>query len=242
MCSVGLEAPTAELTISAGKIWWVSYAFTHAIDLMNLLRLFEFYLMSMFVIGTVRRWELYHSLARLGLALVRRYQKLFGRVKDQSRSLLTWALIVPLGITLLLWLTQSILTRLVFPHAELLFSEVMARWWSAVIIGVPVLGMFAVDIYFLFRVGSIDAHETEKYFHQAESWLGTWKAKAVRVATMGYINPQKIVETEVGKALVTGASLIHKTLWWTALQTGLRVTVGLALWLVWAVGAHVTAS
>jgi hypothetical protein len=96
--------------------------------------------------------------------------------------------------------------------------------------------MIAVDVYFLFRVGSIDARETEKYFHQAETWLGTWRAKAVRAATFGYVNPQQMVETEVGKALVTGAQLIHKTLWWTALQTGLRVAVGISLWIVWAAG------
>lgn len=209
---------------------------------MNLLRLFEFYLMAMFVIGTVRRWEFYHSIARLGLALVRRYQKLLWRVKEQSRALVTWSLIVPAGITLLLWAIQAILTRLVFPHAELLFSEVLTRWWSVVVIAIPVAGMLAVDVYFLIRVGSIDAQETEKYFHQAESWLGTWKAKAVRVATLGYINPQAIVDSEVGKALVTGAQLIHKTLWWTALQTGLRVSVGFALWLVWAVGPNLPAS
>lgn len=201
---------------------------------MNLLRLFEFYLMAMFVIATVRRWEFYQSLARLGLALVRRYQRLFGRVKEQSRIMITWALFIPLGLTLVLWLVQSILTRLVFPQAELPLADVMNHWWTALLVIVPVVAMLAADIYFLFRVGSIDEQETEKYFHQAESWLGTWKSKAVRLATLGYINPQVIVDAEVGRALVTGARLIHRTLWWTVLQTGLRAAVGLALWVVTA--------
>jgi hypothetical protein len=201
---------------------------------MNLLRLFEFYLMAMFVIGTVRRWEFYHSITKLAMALVRRYQKLFGIVRDQSKALITWSLFVPLGITLLLWLTQSLLTRVIFPGAELLLSTVLETWWKLAVIAIPILGMLAVDVYFLVRVGSIDAKETERYFHQAESWLGTWKARAVRLATFGYVNPNEIVDAEVKKALTAGGELIHKTLWWTAVQTGLRVAVGLALWLDWA--------
>jgi len=207
---------------------------------MNLLRLFEFYLMAMFVIGTARRWGFYHSITKLAMALVRRYQKLFGIVRDQSKSLVTWSLIVPLGITLVLWLTQSLLTRVVFPGAELLLIDVLATWWKVAIIAPPIAGMLAVEVYFLIRVGSIDARETEKYFHQAESWLGTWKAKAVRVATFGYVNPNEIVDAEVKKALTAGGELINRTLWWTLVQTALRVAVGLALWLDWAWSVPVT--
>ncbi|MBX7105018.1 MAG: hypothetical protein K1X57_13110 [Gemmataceae bacterium] len=204
---------------------------------MNLLRLFEFYLMAMFVIGTVRRFELYQAMAQLGLRLVRRYQKLFGVVRDQSISLLTWSTIIPAAVTLALWAMQSILTRLVFPHAQLTFAELLTRWWFPPVVLVPVVGMLAVDGYFLFRVGQIDVKETEKYFGQAESWLGTWKAKAVRAATLGYVDPDKMVLVEVQKAMTAGERLIHVALWWSAVQTAWRVGVGSALWLVYAVGS-----
>lgn len=203
---------------------------------MNLLRLFEFYLAAMFVIGTARRFGLYRSVARLALALTRRYQRLFGVVKEQSTQLLTWSMILPAALTLVLWAVQSILTRLVFPHAQLTASEVISRWWFDVLVIVPIIAMLAIDVYFLVRVGVIDTAETEKYFRQAEWWLGRWKSKAVHLATFGYVNPRTIVDNEVRKALASGGKLIHSSLWWAAVQTAARVATGLALWLVWAVG------
>lgn len=203
---------------------------------MNLLRLFEFYLMAMFVLGTARRFGLYQAFVRLALGLVQRYQKLFGVVRDQTTSLLTWSTALPAGLTLLLWGMQASLTRFVFPGAELTPDDVLSRWWFAPLTVVPVIGMVAVDSYFLIRVGQIDVAEAEKYFHQAESWLGTWKAKAVRAATLGYVNPDRMVYDEVQKAMSSGQKLIHAALWWSVVQTGWRLGVGLALWLVWAVG------
>ena len=55
--------------------------------------------------------------------------------------------------------------------------------------------------------------------------------------TFGYVNPHKMVDEEVKKALDAGGKLIHTTLWWTVVQTGARVLLGLALWMVWTFGA-----
>ena len=74
------------------------------------------------------------------------------------------------------------LTRWIFPHAELTIPEVSRHWWCIALILLPAIAVLAIDIYFLFRVGKIDAEQTEKYFHQAESWLGTWKASAVQAS------------------------------------------------------------
>lgn len=203
---------------------------------MNLLRLFEFYLMAMFVIGTVRRMEFYHAIVRLALRLVRRYQRLFGVVKERSGQLLTWSIIVPAAVTLVLWAIQSLLTRVVFPDAQLTTETLSRRWWFWPTALAPTLAVIALDAYFLFRVGQVDAAETERYFRQAESWIGTWKARAVQAASLGYINPQQIVHVEVEKALDAGSRLIRGTLWWTVLQTALRVWLGLSLWLLSTAG------
>lgn len=204
---------------------------------MNLLRLFEFYLMAMFVLGLARRFGLYSAFVQLAVGLVRRYQKLFGVVRDQSVSLITWSTIVPALVTLALWAMQSALTRLVFPQAELVMGQVLSRWWFVPLLVIPVLGMLAVDSYFLIRVGAIDVKETTKYFDQAEWWLGAWQAKAVRAATLGYVDPRKMVRDEVQKALTSGERLIHSALWWSAVQTAWRFSVGFALWVIWAVGS-----
>jgi hypothetical protein len=84
----------------------------------------------------------------------------------------------------------------------------------------------------------IDAEDTERYFSQAESWLGTWKATAVRAVTLGYVNPRHMVDVEVQKALTSGGRLIQSTLWWTAVQTATRVATGLVLWAAWGMTPH----
>jgi hypothetical protein len=203
---------------------------------MNLLRLFEFYLFAMFFVGTVRRAGLYRSIVRLTVGLVRRYQKLFEALREEGRMLLTWSAGLPLILTLVLWGMQATLTRWIFPHAELLVRDLNGRWWFWPVLILLVVGMWIVDVYFLVCIGDIDVAKAENYFGQAESWLGTWKAKAVKIGTFGYVDPQRIVQSEIKKALTTGQQLIHTLLWWTVVQTGLRVAVGLALWIIWACG------
>jgi hypothetical protein len=200
---------------------------------LNLLRLFEFYLAAMFVISSFRRYELYHAVIRLGVILARRYRKLFGKVREQSTALMTGSMLLPVIVTLGLWIMQAVLTRVIFPHAELTIREVAKHWWLVLAVVLPTLAVLTIDIYFLFRVGSIDAAQAEKYFHQAESWLDTWKATAVKTITFGKINPHQIVDQEVKKALDAGGRLIHTTLWWTVVQTAARVLLGLGLWLAW---------
>lgn len=203
---------------------------------MNLLRLFEFYLAAMFVISTVRRAGLYRSMVRLTVSLFRRYQRLFDVLREEGRMLVTWSAGLPLVLTLVLWAMQATLTRLIFPHAELLLTELGGRWWFVPALGLSVIGMLIVDVYFVISIGDIDVVQAEKYFMQAESWLGTWRAKAVKAATFGYVDPHHIVKGEVKKALTTGQALLRTLLWWCVVQTGLRVLVGTTLWIIWAVG------
>lgn len=203
---------------------------------MNLLRLFEFYLAAMFVMSTVRRAELYRSVVRLTVSLFRRYQRLLDVLREEGKMLVTWSAGLPLFLTLLLWAMQSILTRLIFPNAELLLGELTARWWFIPALLFPVAAMLTVDVYFLIRVGDIDVVQTERYFMQAETWLGTWRARALKAATFGYVDPHHIVKGEVKKALTTGHEMLRTLLWWCVLQTGLRVAVGTMLWVIWAVG------
>ena len=206
---------------------------------MNLLRLFEFYLFAMFFIGMVRRAGLYRSIVRLTVGLIRRYQKLLDVLREEGRLLLTWSAGLPLALTLLLWAIQAFLTRVKFPDQPLPATELTGRWWFLPALTLPALGMLFVDGYFLIRIGNIDVAQAEKYFGRAESWLGTWKASAVKAVTLGYVDPQRIVQSEVKKALTAGQQLIHTLLWWTVVQTGMRVAVGTALWIIWAVGPRV---
>jgi hypothetical protein len=68
----------------------------------------------------------------------------------------------------------------------------------------------------------------------AENWLTSWKAPVVRFVTLGYVDPRRMVSSEVHKALTAISDLINRNLYWMSLQIGLRVVFGLALWSTWA--------
>jgi hypothetical protein len=89
-----------------------------------------------------------------------------------------------------------------------------------------------------FWIGEVDRELMQKYFDQAEYWLRSWTAPMVSVVTLGYVNPRKVVDVEVRKALVEASRLINLTLWWVSVQTGLRMAFGLTLWLTYALGSR----
>jgi hypothetical protein len=152
---------------------------------------------------------------------------------------LTWSTILPALLALLLSLVQMLASRLVWPDAGRpphgLTVWNLAEHWPAMLAVVPLgLGMLAIDLYGVLRVGAIDRALMEKYFDQAEYWLKSRTAHVVRVFTLGFVNPRRMVAVEVRKALLAASRLINTTLWWVIVQVGLRIAFGLSLWLTWA--------
>ena len=63
---------------------------------LNLIRLFDFYLAAMFVLGTWRRVEFYRGVSGLVLTLPGRWPHLFHLVKQHRTVFLTWSTLRPL--------------------------------------------------------------------------------------------------------------------------------------------------
>jgi hypothetical protein len=83
-------------------------------------------------------------------------------------------------------------------------------------------------------VAKFDHDETVRYFDQAEGWL-RWKGRLVNMATLGIVNPKKMVDAELKKSLTEYRSTLASSMWWVNVQISLRLTFGLTLWLVWAI-------
>ena len=115
-------------------------------------------------------------------------------------------------------------------------SRLLEHWPVAIVVVPLALAMLALDLYSLYLVGQIERQALEKHFDQAEFWLRSKTADAVRIVTLGFVNPRKMVADEVQKALVGASDLLNFTLWWVTVQTGLRFAFGLSLWLTWALG------
>jgi hypothetical protein len=201
---------------------------------LDLIRFLDFYLMFTFLAGTVRRISQYHSIGRLVVAGPGRWPRLLDLVKQHRMIFLTWSTVLPGLLALLLSLTQLVASQEIWPQARLTVGELAQHWWALAAVIPLGLGMLAVDLYGMAVVGEVDRVLMEKYFDQAEFWLRSRTATVVRVFTLGYVNPRRLVADEVQKALVEASRLLNTTLWWMAVQIGLRIGFGLSLWVTWA--------
>jgi hypothetical protein len=199
----------------------------------NLIHFFDFYLMLVFILGTLRRLGQYWHTAGLVLKGPGRWPLLFKLVKEHRTVLLTWGTVLPGLLALTLSVVQLLASRMVWPHADLTVGELSRHWLAVVAVGLVGAAMMGMDLYGILVVGELDRAEMEKYFDQAEYWLRSRTAHVVRVFTLGFINPRLMVAEEVKKALTEASRTLSSTLWWVTVQLGLRVAFGLSIWLTW---------
>jgi hypothetical protein len=201
---------------------------------LSLLRLFNFYLAAIFLIGLIVRVQQYRAILGLVRAFQGRWPKLFRLVTQHSAILLNWRTILPGLLTFLLFAIHTIASQFIWPMANLTLDQLALFWPALIVVLLCGLAMVAVDVYLLATSSTIDRATLEKYFDQAEYWLRSWTAPVVRLLSFGYVNPRRIVGTEVRLALEKSTGMLNTTLWWVALQTGLRVACGLSLWISYA--------
>ena len=95
------------------------------------------------------------------------------------------------------------------------------------------IAMLVLDVGGTLQVARLDRELLEKHFETAEYWLRSWTAPAIRMFTLGFVNPRKLVGIEVRKALVAASEQLNTALWWSSLPVGLRIAFGGGLWLTY---------
>lgn len=201
----------------------------------NLIRVFDFYLAAMFLFSLLRRWTVYRDGLLLTVAIRARWPRLLSRLKRHRAAVLNWATLRPAALALALTATQMIASRVIWPQATMRVDDLYDPWWQLLLLFAAAAPMVAIDTYFLVRVGRFDRPETEKYFDMAEGWAGTWKARAVRVATLGRMDPDRMVDEEVKKGLEQLGAVVNWSMWWVSYQVTARLACGLVIWTLWAV-------
>jgi hypothetical protein len=98
--------------------------------------------------------------------------------------------------------------------------------------------MVGVDCYGALQGDDWDRTQTEKQLDQAEHWLASWTAPAIRVFTLGFVHPRRLVGVEVHKALVDATRQLNSGLWWSSLPISLRIAFGGSLWLTYICGHY----
>jgi hypothetical protein len=206
----------------------------------NLIRLFDFYLVSMFLLSTLRRLGQYRAVGALMMSAPGRWPRLLQEMRKHRAIFFTWTTLRPAALALALSVVNMLAARVIWPHADLTLADLLHHWYYLPAIIMTLCPMLGIDIYFLVRVGRVDRVETAKYLDQAEHWLTSWKAPVVRFLTLGYVDPRRMVSEEVRNAMTALSDLMNRNFYWMSLQVGMRVIFGLALWSAWAifVGPH----
>jgi hypothetical protein len=195
----------------------------------NLLHLFEFYLGVGFLLSFSLRFNQYRSAVALIRDAPGRWPTLFELARGHATVFLSAGTILPASLALVLWIIHTLACRLVWPNANLTWSDLAAHVGVLPVLAILGAAMLSVDVYVTFNFGRLDRGLMQKYFDKAEIWLR--RAPVVKMFTFGFVNPRQMVVSEVQKALREINRLLNLTLWWFSLQVGLRLAFGLALWL-----------
>src|SRR5947209_14894133 len=84
---------------------------------LRLMRLFAFYLAAMFFIGLALRVRQYRTILTLVATFKGRWPRLYQLVKAHHGIFLSWGTVLPLALTLGLWLLNTIASQFIWPEA-----------------------------------------------------------------------------------------------------------------------------
>ena len=199
----------------------------------NLIDAFSLYLVLAFVTGTVLRARNYRAMVGLIYNSADRWPKLRALVATHRAIFLRWPTVLPLAVTLLLTLANAYAAHFVWPHARVAPGDLLALPVAVAVAAGVLMGLLDFKAVFVFA--RLDRAKIEAVLDRAEHWLGSWKAPAVRVLTLGLVHPRRIVGEQVRVALVEASLSANGELWAMSLQILARFTFGLVLWVTWAV-------
>lgn len=202
-------------------------------DTLNLIDVFNYYLILCFLVSTGIRIRSYRAILGMIFASRNRWPKLMEVAKKHRAIFLGWPTLLVIGLAFGLMLSNSLAIRLVWVQAKVSFEELSGRWLPFVAVIVSGGLMLFLDCKAIFSVGNFDRAALELDLDKAESWLKSWMAPAVRMVTLGFINPRKIVGVEVEKALVEANWIMIGGMGRSSLRTGMQLAFGLSLWLTW---------
>jgi hypothetical protein len=202
---------------------------------LNLIDLFNYYLLLTFVVGTAIRIRNYRAILGVIFTFSNRWPKLLVLAKRHRVVFLRWPTLLPIGVTFALMLGNAFASYFVWTHAKVSLDDLGSRWIALVIITISGGMMVFLDCKAMFGFGRFDRSALELDLEKAEHWLQSWHAPVVRFITLGLINPRKIVNEHVLEAITDASLIVNGQMWRWSLQIGMRAAFGLSLWTTWAI-------
>jgi hypothetical protein len=199
----------------------------------NLLDVFNCYLIIAFIASTAVNVGRYRAILGVLYGFPSRWPNLLELVKKHRSIFFGWPTLLAIGLAFLLMLSNSLAIRMIWTQASVTFGQLWGLWLPLAAVLLAGGFMLFLDIKALFTAGRFDRPALEVNLDKAESWMTSWAAPAVRLATFGFINPRKMVGVEVQRALAAANWVVIGGMWRLSMRAGMQFTVGLCLWLTW---------
>jgi hypothetical protein len=196
----------------------------------NLMASYERYLVLTFVLSLLLRFRQYHTNVRFAWAFPQQWPNVLEVIKKHSDIFLRWTTLLPVAVTLVILLTHTVCYRLVWSEAVVTPGGLREHLVVAAFLLPVSLWMICLDLSTLFRASQLDFAEIEKNLSKGEFALTSRALSALRVASLGFFNPRKLVENRVADSLhgVRLALLAQLRRW--SFHTAVRITFGFLLW------------
>src|SRR5436309_2598940 len=98
------------------------------LDTLNLIHVFNYYLILAFLVSTGIRIRTYRAILGLVFACPGRWPKLLELVKKHRTLLLGWPMLLAIGLAFMLMLSNSLAIRFVWASAKVSFEDLWGRW------------------------------------------------------------------------------------------------------------------
>jgi hypothetical protein len=201
---------------------------------LNLIEVFNYYLILAFVAGTGIRIRTYLGLVGLVYASSSRWPKLVELVKKHRTIFLGWPMLLSVGCAFALLAANSLAMHFVWVSARVTWAQLADTRLPLLAVALSGGLMLFLDGQAIFRRGRFHRSAVEKDLDKAESWLESWMSPTLSVLTFGLVSPRKIVGAKVHQLLVDANWILIGGMRRTSLRIGMHMIFGLSLWLAWA--------
>ena len=199
----------------------------------NLIVLFDIYLLLTFLAGLFIRYRKYRAILQLIRKVPSRWPNLFRYIREQRALYLNWSTLLPVLMAFAVLLVHSGLYRLVWHSALVSPRDLLNHWFALGMVVCSGLLMISLDGYLIFRADTTNLGAVEKDLDRAEYWFTSWVGKAVKLVTFGAVHPQRMVKKEIRKTIATALNSMDRALVLWFGQIACRLLFAFCLWFCW---------
>ncbi len=201
---------------------------------LNLLLLFERYLLMMFVLSLAVRYQQYRAYLGFLWAVPDKWPSMYTLLKKHLRIFRTWTMLVPVGIALGIYVVHFVSQRLIWREAAIDSQQLASQLWALVPVALFGGAMLYYDLRAIFSSSRVDFNAIETSLKKGEFALTSRTAKVIKFLTFNRLDVNKLVESRVTDTLFGLRLAFMRQLRQQSFHTILRIAFGCLLWTTWA--------